>query len=105
MFLRRVLESEEFASGTYDTGIVERLIQSINSEKAFRLEHENIFASQEESWIRSEHERVALLATAFMLFEQEQRLQARVEKPGEHDGVSMNSWKQMTAIRSNIRWS
>src|SRR4051812_862005 len=60
MFLRQIVSFEEFASGTYDTGIIERYLK------------------QPPEWIGEEHKVIAMLAAAFFRYEEEQEAHTRV---------------------------
>ncbi|HEY4219943.1 MAG TPA: acetyl-CoA carboxylase biotin carboxylase subunit, partial [Myxococcota bacterium] len=59
-FLRQILAFEEFASGTYDTGIIERYTKS------------------PPEWTTEEHKVLAMLAAAFFRYEEEQEAHTRV---------------------------
>jgi len=83
MFLRQILSYEEFASGNYDTGIIER------------------FQAANPPWITDEHKTVALLAAAFFKYEEELEAHTRVVvgqgtgKTGKH----VNAWKRSLPAR------
>jgi acetyl/propionyl-CoA carboxylase alpha subunit len=86
-FCRQVLAFEEFVSGEYDTGIIERFFEA------------------DPPWISEEHETVALLAAAFFKFEEEQRAQARAiaGKSTHNDAAGVNAWKRGIAPHL-VRW-
>lgn len=83
MFLRQILSYEEFASGNYDTGIIER------------------FQAANPPWVTDEHKTVALLAAAFFKYEEELEAHTRVVvgqgtgKTGKH----VNAWKRSLPAR------
>jgi acetyl-CoA carboxylase biotin carboxylase subunit len=87
MFLRQLLANEEFASGTYDTGLIER------------------FMKNPEPWVQEEHKIVAMLAAAFFKFEEEQRAHARVVTGrGTGTGRYVNPWRRGMPPRTVNRW-
>jgi acetyl-CoA carboxylase biotin carboxylase subunit len=87
-FLREILAFEEFASGSYDTGIIERFQQSPSM------------------WVTEEHKVIAMLAAAFFRYEEEQEAHTRVVvgrgtgKTGKH----VNAWKRGIPPKSANRW-
>ncbi|OGQ10904.1 MAG: pyruvate carboxylase subunit A [Deltaproteobacteria bacterium RBG_16_71_12] len=87
-FLREILAFEEFASGSYDTGIIERFQQSPST------------------WVTDEHKVIAMLAAAFFRYEEEQEAHTRVVvgrgtgKTGKH----VNAWKRGIPPKSANRW-
>jgi len=88
MFLRQILTFEEFASGTYDTGIIER------------------FQKQNPPWTTDEHKTVALLAAAFFKYEEEIEAHTRVVvgKGTGKTGKYVNAWKRGVPPRAVNRW-
>jgi acetyl-CoA carboxylase biotin carboxylase subunit len=88
MFLRQIIAYEEFASGTYDTGIIER------------------FQAANPPWTTDEHKTVALLAAAFFKYEEELEAHTRVI-PGKGTGKTgkhVNAWKRGIPPRAVNRW-
>jgi acetyl-CoA carboxylase, biotin carboxylase subunit len=88
MFLRQILRTEEFASGNYDTGLIER------------------FQENQPPWFEEEHETVAILAAAFFRFEEEQRALARVTV-GHGTGTTgrdVGAWRRGLPPRGLSQW-
>ena len=87
-FLRQLLAYEEFGSGTYDTGIIERY-QKGTSE-----------------WVKEEHKVVALLAAAFFKYEEEIEAHTRVVvgKGTGRTGKYVSPWKRGVPPRTVNRW-
>jgi acetyl-CoA carboxylase biotin carboxylase subunit len=88
MFLRQMLNYEEFASGTYDTGVIER------------------FQQQNPAWVTDEHKTVALLAAAFFKYEEELEAHTRVVVGAGtgRTGKYVNAWKRGVPPRAVNRW-
>ena len=88
MFLRQMLNNAEFASGTYDTGIIER------------------FLAADDHWVTDEHKTVALLAAAFFKYEEELEAHTRVVtgKGTGKTGKHVNGWKRGVPPRAVNRW-
>ncbi len=89
-FCRQVLQYDEFKSGEYDTGLIGRMQESPGGE-----------------WVTKEYKEVAMLASAFLLFEEEQRRTARVvagkgtSAAGEDQ---RNGWQRGLPPRTPSRW-
>jgi acetyl-CoA carboxylase biotin carboxylase subunit len=86
MFLREVLRFEDFKSGEYDTGIIEK------------------FKDEGTDWIRDEHKNVAMLAAAFYAFERERKAQSRVKPAKGSNGEGISSWRKMSPFKGTSRW-
>ena len=88
MFLRQILNCEEFQSGTYDTGIIER------------------FLKLPMTWVTQEHKVIALLAAAFFKYEEEQEAHTRVVtgKGTGKTGKYVNAWRRGLTPRNVNRW-
>jgi acetyl-CoA carboxylase biotin carboxylase subunit len=88
MFLRQILAFEEFASGTYDTGIIER------------------FQKANPPWTTEEHKTVALLAAAFFKYEEELEAHTRVVvgKGTGKTGKHVNACNRGVPPRAVNRW-
>ena len=88
MFLRQMLAYEEFASGQYDTGVIER------------------FQKANPPWVTDEHKTVALLAAAFFKYEEELEAYTRVVtgKGTGKTGKHTSAWKRGTPARPVNRW-
>jgi acetyl-CoA carboxylase biotin carboxylase subunit len=88
MFLRQILSSEEFSSGTYDTGIIER------------------FLKLPMTWVLQEHKIIALLSAAFFKYEEEQEAHTRVVtgKGTGKTGKYVNPWRRGLPPRNVNRW-
>ena len=87
MFLRQMLHFEEFASGTYDTGVIER------------------YQKAPPPWHTDEHKVVAMLAAAFFRYEEEQQVMSRVVPgKGTGRGKHVNAWKRGIPPRAVNRW-
>ena len=88
MFLRQILSYEEFASGTYDTGIIDRYMKA------------------QPEWIGDEHKTLALLAAAFFRYEEEQEGHTKVVtgKGTGKTGKYVNAWRRGIPPRSVNRW-
>jgi acetyl-CoA carboxylase, biotin carboxylase subunit len=87
MFVRQILAYDEFRTGEYDTGIVDR------------------FLAEKPAWFTEEHETVAILAAAFYRFEEEQRAHSRVvagKGTGNSQG-SLGAWQRALGPRP-VRW-
>lgn len=89
MFLRQMLANEEYASGTYDTGIIDRHLKKTS-----------------DGWITDEHKTVALLAAAFFKYEEELEAHTRVVtgKGTGKTGKYVSAWKRGTPARTVNRW-
>ena len=88
MFIRQILAYHEFKKGEYDTGVIER------------------FQKENPPWFTDEHKRVALMASAFFRFREEQQAQARVIA-GKGTGSTqsgVNAWHRGLPPRSAHRW-
>jgi acetyl/propionyl-CoA carboxylase alpha subunit len=88
MFLRQMLAYEEFASGTYDTGIIERYLK------------------KPPEWVTEDHKVIALLAAAFFRYEEEQEAHTRVVvgKGTGRTGKYVNAWRRGIPPRTVNRW-
>jgi acetyl-CoA carboxylase, biotin carboxylase subunit len=88
MFLRQMLSYEEFASGTYDTGIIER------------------YQKNPPAYISEEHKLVAMMAAAFFKFEEEQEARNKVVvgKGTGKTGKYVSPWKRGLPPRTVNRW-
>jgi acetyl-CoA carboxylase biotin carboxylase subunit len=88
MFLRQILSFEEYASGTYDTGVIER------------------FQKASSNWVTDEHKIVAMLAAAFFKYEEEEDAHSRVVvgKGTGKTGKYVNPWKRGLPPRTVNRW-
>ena len=88
MFLRQILNDDEFSSGTYDTGIIER------------------FMLKSSSWVTEEHKIVAMLAAAFFQYEEEEQAHARVVtgRGTGKTGKYVSPWKRGLPPRNVNRW-
>jgi acetyl-CoA carboxylase biotin carboxylase subunit len=87
MFLRQILNFEEFISGTYDTGIIDRFQQATTH------------------WVTDEHKVMAMLAAAFFKYEEEQEAHTRVlVGKGTGRGRYTSPWKRGLPPRSINRW-
>lgn len=88
MFLRQILGCEEFSSGVYDTGLIER------------------FQKEQPPWFEEEHETVAMLAAAFFRFEEEQRASTRVVvgRGTGSAGRDVGAWRRRLPPRGMSQW-
>jgi acetyl/propionyl-CoA carboxylase alpha subunit len=88
MFLRQILNDEEFVSGNYDTGIIDR------------------FQKKASTWITEEHKVVAMLSAAFFRYEEELEAHTRVVtgKGTGRTGKHVNSWKRGVPPRAVNKW-
>jgi acetyl/propionyl-CoA carboxylase alpha subunit len=88
MFLRQMLNYEEFAVGTYDTGVIDRFLKS------------------GDTWVTDEHKTVALLAAAFFKYEEELEAHTRVVvgKGTGKTGKYVSPWKRGMPPRTVNRW-
>jgi acetyl-CoA carboxylase, biotin carboxylase subunit len=88
MFLRQILAFDEFAKGTYDTGIIER------------------WQKQSPAWVSDEHKLVAMMAAAFFKFEEEQEARTKVVvgKGTGKTGKYVSPWKRGLPPRTINRW-
>ena len=88
-FCRQVLQDDEFKSGTYDTGVIARM------------------QAKESTWLTEEYKEVAMMASAFLLFEEEQRRTARVvagKGTTADEGSLRNGWQRGLPPRTPNRW-
>jgi acetyl-CoA carboxylase, biotin carboxylase subunit len=87
MFLRQILNFEEYVSGTYDTGVIERFQKSTSG------------------WVTEEHKIMAMLSAAFFKYDEEQELNTRVVVgKGTGRGKHVNPWKRGLPPRAVNRW-
>jgi hypothetical protein len=82
------LNDEEYISGHYDTGIIER------------------FQKKTSTWITEEHKVVAMLSAAFFRYEEELEAHTRVVtgKGTGRTGKHVNSWKRGVPPRAVNKW-